>query len=150
LTWVATDEEINRAVLAVYEFFANPDVERKMVEQAYQRMPVNQADQIAAGARKLGKLPAWTLLGLIKAVADWDYDNSRACDHCPRDLTGPAHFAAWKPGLVVCAECTHLLGDAQRCDHCGKPDDSGLETCNIIVGSINYHVATCDDCQFAA
>jgi hypothetical protein len=143
------DETLAKAVLAAYESLTSPDIERRMADDAAQRMPRHLADQIGAGIRDLGKLPAWLLIGFIQAFVDWDSDKSRLCGHRPRldGPSGPVHFAAWSPGLVVCAECTDLLGAAQRCDCCGRPDDGALVKDNIIMGPVRYNFTVCEDCH---
>ena len=63
---------------------------------------------------------------------------------------------AWRPGLVVCASCLHLLdavGAADKtCDRCGYivegvDDDDPIYTSTVFLGGLGFMCATCSDCR---
>ena len=68
----------------------------------------------------------------------------------------PVFSAAWRPGLVVCTQCLHLLGVTgvadRTCDRCGHVCD-GIEAGDpiysgtVFVGELGYQFGTCGDCR---
>lgn len=94
----------------------------------------------------LGDHPDWARLGLLYTFGEWVCDQARVCEHRP-NCPGPAHTAARQPGLVVCPQCQHLLGEPQRCDGCGTETTGVLYL--VAVSAFSYQVYVCDDCQYA-
>jgi hypothetical protein len=99
----------------------------------------------------------WIRLGLLDALINWIDGRGRTCMHAPDYRRPEPVFAcAWKPGLVVCAQCTHLLGvtgiaDA-TCDRCGRlcegiEADDPIYTGTIWLGELAYEFGTCGDCR---
>ena len=63
--------------------------------------------------------------------------------------------AAWKPGVVVCAQCVHLLGVSgiadTICDGCGHQckgasEGDGITPFVTFTGSLGYQAGACDSC----
>lgn len=126
---------------------------------------VRHAEQVLAGVAKVGHLPyttypPWVTLGILSALAEWATGGASTCQHQPVvTAPRPVHAAAWKPGLVVCGACTHLLrlrrGDPRdsTCDACGHrcagPDaDDGIWTHVIVAGALTYSVGVCGRCRW--
>jgi hypothetical protein len=133
------------------------------------------ADQLADGVRHAGQTlagvadigyrpyatyPAWVTLGVQQALAEWAAGTAATCQHQPVIAAPrPVHAAAWKPGLVVCGACTHLLALARtdprdsRCDGCGHqctgPDHGdGIWAHVIVAGALTYSVGVCGPCRW--
>lgn len=119
---------------------------------------------IAEEERKLGNKarwvprqgsPEWVRLGMYDAMLKWSEDAVITCIHQPKFAKPePVFAAAWKPGVVVCARCTHLLavtGVADTiCDGCGHqctglPDD-GIAPVTAFTGSLGYQMGVCTSC----
>ena len=109
------------------------------IAEMWAHVPVDRADQqVAAHAQALelisqrgpvlnlphGEIPEWLRLGLLDTHLAWVDGRAKTCLHQPNYyLLEPTFACAWKPNLVVCGRCTHLLGavgDANwLCDACG-------------------------------
>lgn len=102
-------------------------------------------------------VPEWLRLGAVDAVRGFLDGSARTCLHSP----GPSSFrpvlaAAWRPGLVVCAECSHLLAGRSQardaaCDRCGRVCagvDAGdpVHALQLAVGALVYTAGACTDC----
>jgi hypothetical protein len=68
----------------------------------------------------------WLQLSIMDAVATFLSGRARTCIHSPEaGQPQPVFAAAWRPGLITCAECVRLLEikDAvadSMCDRCGQ------------------------------
>ncbi|SFO34899.1 hypothetical protein SAMN05216207_104635 [Pseudonocardia ammonioxydans] len=105
-------------------------------------------------------VPAWARLGLADAFARWALCTGETCLHAPTPVRpGPVVAAAWRPGLVVCRQCTHLLAlrprsDADmRCDGCGRVTGGvevgdGLRQVALQAGPLLYMAGACGECMW--
>jgi hypothetical protein len=99
----------------------------------------------------------WLRLGLLDTVVGWVDGRGRTCMHSPHHTRPqPVFAAAWRPNLVVCAHCLHLLdvtGPADRiCDCCGHlcdgiDADDPIYTGTVWLGELAYEFGTCGDCR---
>jgi hypothetical protein len=102
--------------------------------------------------------PDWIRLGVTQTVAEWVTGKARTCLHAPSmRRPQPVFMAAWKPNLVVCRPCCHLLqyrhGSVKdrTCDCCGhvvsgEPPD--LITANSVrLGSVTWFYGLCTGCD---
>lgn len=124
-----------------------------------QRAAETLDNQVRAG--NPGDIPGWARLGLLTAWCEWVADSASTCMHSPNPRSPqPVIAAAWKPGLIACPGCTHLLalprgGVADRtCDGCGRVvagADAGdpIYPTNVAFGELIWMAGTCTDCQFA-
>jgi hypothetical protein len=85
----------------------------------------------------------------------------RTCLHGPHPLhPEPVIAAAWKPDVIVCADCTLLLNlglrpesDADRtCDLCGHicsrvEDGDGIWATALVIGALTFFYGVCSDCR---
>src|SRR4051794_40271824 len=95
----------------------------------------------------------WIRLSVIDTLLLWTHGNAKVCIHAPDPLRPqPVWTAAWRPGLVVCTGCTHLLkavGDADKtCDCCGHvcagtDFDDPIYPSTIWRGPLAYQFGTC-------
>lgn len=104
--------------------------------------------------------PAWVRLGALDALMKWATGRNDTCMHAPHPMRPePIVSAAWKPGLVVCDGCRHLLAVLQNsaadrtCDGCGKVvagPDSGdpMYPFTVTCGHLSYLVGVCRDCRY--
>ena len=104
--------------------------------------------------------PDWVRLGLISAFMGWILGRSSTCLHNPDPrYPQPIAAAAWKPGLVVCGRCAHLLAIPRNsvkdrtCDGCGRvttgpENDDGIWPNTIVHGPLVYSLGTCRDCLY--
>jgi hypothetical protein len=102
--------------------------------------------------------PDWIRLGVSQTVAEWVTGKGRTCLHAPTiRKPQPVFTAAWKPGLVVCQPCCHLLqfrhGSVKdrTCDRCGhvvsgKPPDL-ISAHSIRLGSVTWMYGLCAGCD---
>ena len=140
-------------------------------------LPVDQRDQIAAAAAEaiaiaeLGiemtggatadnlphsAVPGWIRLGMLDTLVQYGAGTGRTCIHIPHiDRPQPVWSCAWKPGLVVCSMCTHLLATIgvrdQTCDRCGhvcEGVDAGdrIYVLRVVLGPLAYSAGACNDC----
>jgi hypothetical protein len=105
-----------------------------------------------------GQVEDWLRLGLLDTLLAWlTGKGRRTCMHAPHPARPePVYAAAYKPGLVVCAQCLPMLrvsGEADRaCDACGHVC-AGLEhgdPCYPIVlalGPFTYAAGACPACR---
>lgn len=119
---------------------------------------------VASGAARLdstpvAQVPGWLRLGLLDTLVAWVTGSASTCLHAPDPLhPQPVHSAAWRPGLVVCGHCSHLLAlprrsDAdRRCDSCGYittgvENDDGIFGALITIGPLSYAFGVCRTCR---
>lgn len=107
-----------------------------------------------------GEHPGWVRLGIIDTLVAWWSGRHSSCTHAPHPLRPqPVVAVAWKPGLVVCGHCTHLLSiptnsTADRtCDGCGRvtagPDaDDPMYPTMVAAGVLTYGLGLCRDCRY--
>jgi hypothetical protein len=120
---------------------------------------------IAAEERKLGHkarwlphvgVPEWMRLGMLDVVLKWHEGRVLTCIHMPVPARPqPVFAAAWKPGVLVCAQCKNMLavtGVADTiCDGCGHqckglPDD-GIMPVTAFVANLGYQAGVCVGCH---
>jgi hypothetical protein len=122
-----------------------------------------QAEMICDRPGATARLPAtdvddWLRLGLLDAFVKFVAGKARTCKHMP-DLHTPEPLwsAAWKPNLVTCSGCLHLLRIPRlspvdrTCDCCGRvttgPENSdGITPLIVSLGSFGYRAGACGDC----
>lgn len=99
--------------------------------------------------------PEWITQSATHALVVWLAGQARTCMHDPRPDSGQPVFAtAWKPGLIVCAHCTHLQtprGDEKyRCDFCGSVshprDGGGVHSASLNLGALWFEAGICSGC----
>lgn len=103
-----------------------------------------------------GGIIDWVRLGMLDVVLKWFNNEALTCIHMPAPgRPEPVYAAAWKPGIVVCAQCIGLLsvsGVADTiCDGCGHqckgmPDD-GITPFTTFIGTLGYQAGACDSCH---
>ncbi|MDH6460888.1 hypothetical protein M2302_001054 [Micromonospora sp. A200] len=165
--------------LALERLMLHPAYDR-FVEYARTVMPVGLVDQADAAATEAhailadaavrladgkgkgmsaGDLPGWLRLGLLDTLSAFAAGRATTCRHNP-DATRPRPVlaAAWRPGMVVCPGCAHLLSlkhdpvaDAV-CDSCGRQcagveHDDGIYPGMVQLGPLIYQYGTCGDCR---
>lgn len=101
-------------------------------------------------------LPEWVRLGILDTFLKWQEGKVLTCVHQPMlDKPEPVFAAAWKPGIVTCAQCRHLLAVTgvtdTICDGCGHeckgmPDD-GIKPVTAFTGALAYQVGVCKSCD---
>jgi hypothetical protein len=104
-----------------------------------------------------GDAPGWARLGGFDAIATWLQGDSRTCMHDPNLFRPtPVFAAAWRPELIVCGACMHLLrppnptADA-TCDGCGYicsgvDADDPIFPSTFVVGPLNFVMGLCGRC----
>jgi hypothetical protein len=148
------DADVGQVVVLLDELLADPEASAAFAGWAAEHAPPGLLDQLQAAAgdahtvmaaesRVVGgsglvhaphaDVPGWIRLSLLSAYATWAAGKGSTCTHSPHvSRPQPVFAAAWRPGLVVCARCLHLLelprgSDAdRRCDGCGHVT-TGLE-----------------------
>lgn len=101
--------------------------------------------------------PEWLRLSMLDTFIGWVRGTGRTCLHAPHPLRPePVSACAWKPGIVVCAQCHPLLaahGDRDRtCDRCGHLCD-GIDAGDPIYpfvvwfGALAFHTGLCQPCR---
>lgn len=172
------DELIGQAVIALDELLCRDDI-ADIRDALCEVIPTGFADQCRAAATDTtrgmkdlaatldgtfhsdvptGTVPAWIRLGLLTTLAQWTAGHGSTCLHAPSpDRPVPVHAAAWRPDLVVCSQCQHLLhlrpGSAadRRCDGCGTVT-TGVENNDPIypsavqIAQLSYAYGVCGDC----
>lgn len=130
-------------------------------------IPIADADQAEAAGRETLELakavfgtknignsvPDWMRLGLLDSLIKWATGQAKTCRHMPDcRRPEPVLSCAWKPGLVVCLPCAHLIhvtGDAARiCDCCGTlTPEGGMFPLATVYGNFMYQAGACIDCK---
>lgn len=133
---------------------ATDDVRKSMRRFATQK---DTADLVEVDAKDH---PAWVRLGLFNALVTWQAGKGSTCVHSPDPRKPqPVHSAAWRPGLMVCDYCSHLLAlprgsiADRRCDDCGRvtggpENDDCIYSCVVSFGPLTYSFGACSDCRY--
>jgi tetratricopeptide (TPR) repeat protein len=103
--------------------------------------------------------PEWLRIKILETLMAWGTGVGATCMHAPSQTRPePVFAAAWKPGLVVCPKCTHLLsvpgGKGSRedntCDGCGHvakgTGDDVIRWAAVPVGPLTYALGVCSSC----
>jgi hypothetical protein len=118
------------------------------------------APGLAARTSRARDVPGWVRLGLASAIVTWAAGTAKTCLHAPHpSRPQPVHVAAWRPALIVCAGCTHLLaiprGSARdrTCDGCGHittgPEHSDrIRPGAVQCGEVTYPIGACEQCAW--
>lgn len=116
-------------------------------------------EKFRRGWAEAADYPDWLRLGVLDAFAGWITGETATCLHAPDPMRPqPLFAAAWKPGLVTCIRCTHLLVQPSRsradklCDGCGHecagPDaGDGVYPGVVQLGVMLYEFGTCTSCH---
>jgi hypothetical protein len=121
---------------------------------------VELALDASAGWVPRTEVDGWIRLTALDTLIAWIGGDGRTCMHDPdHRRPEPVFSCAWKPRLVVCMQCTHLLeavGDADKvCDRCGHVCE-GVEAGDpiyggaVCLGAMVYEYGTCGDCRSMA
>jgi len=117
------------------------------------------ADPARSGWMRTRDIPEWIRLGALDALMGWYTGKADTCRHSPSpDHPQPINAAAWKPGLIVCLQCTHLLKcrpgslEERTCDGCGHEctgpeNDDGVWPGLTQAGVLLYEYGVCSDCK---
>lgn len=104
--------------------------------------------------------PGWVRLGALHALVSWTAGTATTCMHAPAlHRPQPVSGAAWKPDLIVCAACTHLLavrrGDVvdRTCDGCGHittgtANGDGVYPGTVQLGPLMWSFGCCERCRY--
>jgi hypothetical protein len=143
----------------------------RLLRRVSQSAPPGLADQITAASTdaeaavweilgagsKWATLPGWAWLGALDTLVGWIQGTARTCLHTPHpERPEPVFAAAWRPGVVACRRCTHLLrvGSAIRdatCDGCGHvclgvAAGDGITPSAFPFGPLTFWAGACKDC----
>ncbi|GAA3785550.1 hypothetical protein [Micromonospora maritima] len=166
--------------LALEQLMLHPQYDR-LIDALRQVAPVHvvdQADAAAADALRLvttigtdalgtdvttpttaGGTPGWLRLGLLDALTAWVDGRASTCRHNPHPARPtPVVAAAWRPALVACPACAHLVAlprGSERdrtCDACGRvcagPEHGdGIWPGMLQLGPLVYQYGTCTGCR---
>lgn len=111
-----------------------------------------------------GDLPAnpaevdgWLRLSVADALRGFLDGSARVCAHNPTLCRHePIFSCAWKPALVVCAQCIPLLKPTKKaaatCDRCGRvcaslADGGGIHPLIVQLGLLTFQAGACPDCR---
>lgn len=101
--------------------------------------------------------PEWIRLTILETLVKWIAGKADTCPHSPTPVRPqPVIAAAWRPGLVACARCPHLLrlrpGSAKdrTCDGCGTVvfEAGELWAATIVYGPLSFSFGACGACRF--
>jgi hypothetical protein len=179
VTTTPDDAVVARSAVLLDELLTDPEAFAVFAEWAAEHASPGLLDQLQAAAddthavmaaesRTLGgtglihaphaAVPQWIWLNLLLAYATWAAGTGSTCMHSPHvSRPQPVFAAAWKPGLVVCAACVHVLalprgsaGD-RRCDGCGRvttgPENGdGIHPGRAQYGPLLLAYGTCRNC----
>lgn len=118
-------------------------------------------DTPSVGARydraPYSEYPEWLTLGALSTLAAWGEGDAEVCMHAPSAARPqPVHGAAWRPGLIACPACLHLLqlprGSTRdrRCDGCGQVcgPNAPITSAVVVLGVLVYSVGVCPSCTW--
>lgn len=165
-----------RATLMLDEVLSKMTPEQAEAFRAF--VPVGMRDQVDAATEETWEVfqtahatgltrpasasehPDWVRLGIAETLVTWWAGTHKTCIHDPHPARPqPMHAAAWKPGYVVCRQCTHLLEiprsspTSLTCDGCGRLT-TGTDTDNpmypflVFAGLLTFSVGVCEDCRY--
>lgn len=109
--------------------------------------------------RTADQTPAWIRLGVIDAWIGYCAGTGTTCMHAPTvERPTPVFAAAWKPGLIVCGPCIHLMTPRpgsladRTCDGCGHEclgvdADDPIYPSGAQMGSLIYQFGVCTSCR---
>ncbi|MFR9803146.1 hypothetical protein ACL02T_12685 [Pseudonocardia sp. RS010] len=160
-----TDALVGRTVLALDDLLADDE----LLADALADRPallgtaaVDQADAAAREARELldraadllgaaagqcrtSDAPGWARLAILDTFVRWTLGRATTCLHAPdARRPRPVLAAAWKPGLIACPSCVHLVtlphgSRADRtCDACGHVTTGPEHGDGIRPGAVTY------------
>lgn len=104
--------------------------------------------------------PGWVRLSVTDTLVRWNVGSADTCMHAPHPRRPqPVFAAAWRPGMVVCSACGHLLAippssiTDQTCDGCGKvtaglAHDDPLYPLTVVCGVLTFQAGACRDCRY--
>lgn len=175
------DDFAGRAALAVDELLTDPllaPLRRELHAEARSTMPGHLTDQLDTAHTEAldqldreytgggwaskqwvepGVVPGWVRLGALDTLTAWVLGAGPTCSHAPSPgQPEPLYAAAWRPRLVVCGRCPHLLGcsrvEDRTCDGCGTVVggvDVGdpMWPFQVQVGVLNYRAGMCSGCR---
>jgi hypothetical protein len=108
--------------------------------------------------KTIGDLPDWLQAKIRTQTQAWTDGTVRVCTHDPRP-GAPVYMVAWKPELVTCPQCTHLLlvvtdhDQANRCDCCRRvtagTEEDHTYGAQATLGALTYSFAACSACRTA-
>ena len=133
------------------------DQYKAAAQQVYARIPaVAASTDSTVSSSTLSQAPGWVRLNVLDTIVGWSAGHGQVCVHQPHpSRPQPVVAAAWKPGLVACGHCTHLLriksgSIADRtCDGCGSVDPhDGLYPTTVTVGPLIYSLGVCQTCRW--
>ena len=111
----------------------------------------------AAQQMPTARVDDWLRLGLLDTFTKWIAGKGKTCYHNPNYMRPePIWACAWKPGLVVCNYCQHLLRAADivdsTCDCCGHVcaginAGDPIYPVTIWFGALGYRAGMCSDCR---
>jgi hypothetical protein len=127
----------------------------------YQRLAGTEAHGMsAARIPNDAPLPAWLRISIQETLLTWSTDRGRTCRHGPSLMRPvPVFSAAWKPWLVVCSECTHMLTvpggrgsqEDNTCDACRRVATRAggdiIQPAMVTVGPLTYMFGACKTCR---
>lgn len=176
---IVDDATVSRVALLAEELLTRPDGD-ELVAELRARVPAEVLDQHDAAAAELragidrmisasggdlvedqggDDLPRGMLLGVCVTVVGWRAGRGATCEHTadPR-IAQPVLLAAWRPDLVVCTGCPHLLalprGSAadRTCDGCGRvtagvEHGDGVCVGAVVAGSVTAMFGLCRECK---
>jgi hypothetical protein len=171
---------LGRAVIALDDLLLRPDV-AGIVGRLRAAAPTWLVDQLDSAARDIeagvdlmcatgvaaGKkhvpaaaVPDWVRLGALDTLVCWITGGASTCMHSPvPDRPTPLYAAAWRPGLIACGACVHLLAlprgyvADRRCDGCGHlttgvGNGDGIWPTVVALGPLSYSLGCCRDCRW--
>lgn len=106
----------------------------------------------------MSQTPEWLRRKLLHTLAAWDIAQASTCLHDPSPKRPEPVFAvAWKPRLVVCAHCQHLLQPTTRemdtcCDRCGHIC-AGVDAADpiypiaVVYNQLSFRAGVCTGCK---
>lgn len=150
---------------------APPEVRAALVDAVppqLRRRIEGVSHDLVAGMSALGspqavgprEVPPWVRLCVLETWSRWALGTADTCMHAPRiERAEPVSAAAWRPGVVACGQCSHLLtlprGSAadRRCDGCGRvtagPEHGdGIRPCVLKVATMLYLLGACERCTW--
>lgn len=128
---------------------------RDQIQAAVQEMD-GLADRLAGDSEcTTADVPDWVRLGHLDVFLKWMKGDARTCLHAPHpDRPEPLFAVAWRPGIVVCRQCPHMLkvtGKKDKtCDACGHvctgEDGDTIRSLMLQSGLLTYMAGACRDC----